>query len=72
MGIKILTRAWKRGDEVFASVSGVKEDFAHELLFMGDIEAPKGIDIDKISAKKAAKYLEETGWRWVKIDPIEV
>lgn len=41
MGIKKLTRCWRKGKKVFPSVAGVKDEYAFNLLIMGDIKVSK-------------------------------
>lgn len=66
---KIVTNAWAKGDQQFDSVPNVKEHFAWELLFMGDIVLP-GLAKEKVKSlphKKAGKLLEKHGWVWIEL-----
>lgn len=78
MGWKILTNAWRLNNKKqFLSVYGVKDCYARELLYMGDIEIPEKLaikhkiktsdDILNLDDKKCSKILEEIGYKWVKL-----
>ncbi len=69
MGIKKLTRQWKKGKISFPSVYGVKKGFAYELIFMGDIPIP--IKDKEYALKYPDKYLEKNGWKWVEWSEME-
>lgn len=64
--MKKLTRAWKKGKKIFPSVYGVKNEFARDLILMGDIERD---DADNtFDLQYSSRYLESKGWKWVKYE----
>jgi hypothetical protein len=73
MSFKKITRAWKKGNEIFYSIYGVKDDYARELLSFGEIKYD-GISRSSFwyyTPERCSKILEEMGYRWIKVNPRE-
>lgn len=67
MGEKKITNAWKLNNKKqFLSIAGVKNEYAYDLLGMGDIKLSKN-DFFKLKPKTCSKILEELGYKWIKI-----
>jgi hypothetical protein len=77
MGLKIFNYAWKNKKQTHFGRAGTKDDYAWDLIWMGNIllseEDQKYLkvkgkkDIFSLSPRRCSKFLEKKGWKWVKL-----